>query len=76
MSVKEARTKKRTYNSIFFFLKSKKYKQRVKRVEMGRMGRKVFLRGCGVMCVHVILIVVMVLKVYMYLGKNLSNGVL
>ena len=43
---------------------------------MGRMGRKVFLRGCGVMCVHVILIVVMVLKVYVYVGKSLSNGVL
>ena len=28
------------------------------------MGRKVFLRGCGVMYVHAILIVVMVLKVY------------
>ena len=41
---------------------------------MGRMGRKVFLRGCGVMCVLVILIVVLVLKVYMYVGKSLSNG--
>ena len=40
------------------------------------MGRKVFLRGCEVMCVLVILIVVMVFKVHMYVSKNLSNGML